>query len=586
MPFGYSDAPRAFTRLMKVIAERARSFGLRIVVYLDDILIMSHSRESCEADTKHFLSILEEFGLAMNAPKSMLNPSQKVKYLGTLIDSVSMMFFLPPDKVAETIAMARALLKSSRLAKPVHREQLRKAVGKLQAARDCVLPTRIHINALIHDLAIAEANRSVWLSEHSAADLQWWIDALPSATVNGRPIRCMPTEHVLTTDASETGWGAVYRNACDSSTIECHGRFPAPIHDTDPELTSNRRELTAILNAVLALSRRFDWRDTSVLIRTDNQVSMAYVNRMGGRTPELCRIIESLMLHCIPRNITLRADYIPGADNTAADRLSRIKADWSSAQLNPSIYRDWILPVWGHHHVDCFASAVNRQPMIPMFVSLKQDVGSLFTDFLTGLWPTIARQSTSPAMTVVHPNLWLYPPYVLIERTLAKALDESVRPFTMIVPFWPAAPWWPTLLSMLVDWPIFLPQIPNLLTHPELNPAMQNDRDPPSPKWQTIGVRLSGAPWRHAAWIKWLSICSSKIGKAANPAPHAKNMPPYGANGRHGAPTPKQIHSIFTPLASETPQVRYLMPGRPDHPLKRSSPLYARLAECFTATVV
>ena len=38
LPFGLSSAPRAFTKLLKPVATLLRSMGIRIVIYLDDIL--------------------------------------------------------------------------------------------------------------------------------------------------------------------------------------------------------------------------------------------------------------------------------------------------------------------------------------------------------------------------------------------------------------------------------------------------------------------------------------------------------------------------------------------------------------------
>ena len=40
LPFGLSTAPRAFTKLLKPVIAILRSSGIRIVIYLDDILVM------------------------------------------------------------------------------------------------------------------------------------------------------------------------------------------------------------------------------------------------------------------------------------------------------------------------------------------------------------------------------------------------------------------------------------------------------------------------------------------------------------------------------------------------------------------
>ena len=45
LPFGLSSAPRIFTKIMKPAIAVARSAGIRLVIFLDDILIMAPSVE-------------------------------------------------------------------------------------------------------------------------------------------------------------------------------------------------------------------------------------------------------------------------------------------------------------------------------------------------------------------------------------------------------------------------------------------------------------------------------------------------------------------------------------------------------------
>ncbi|KAM7284238.1 uncharacterized protein ISCGN_001335, partial [Ixodes scapularis] len=43
LPFGLRSAPRVFTKLLKPVAAYLRSKGLRIVMFLDDMLVMDQS---------------------------------------------------------------------------------------------------------------------------------------------------------------------------------------------------------------------------------------------------------------------------------------------------------------------------------------------------------------------------------------------------------------------------------------------------------------------------------------------------------------------------------------------------------------
>ena len=52
MAFGLAPAPRIFTKLLKVVVAFLRKKGIRLVVYLDDFLIMNESEEGARADLK------------------------------------------------------------------------------------------------------------------------------------------------------------------------------------------------------------------------------------------------------------------------------------------------------------------------------------------------------------------------------------------------------------------------------------------------------------------------------------------------------------------------------------------------------
>ena len=52
--FGVSSLPRAFTKLLRPVIAFLRSFGIRLVIFLDDILVASESsfpvNSACESD--------------------------------------------------------------------------------------------------------------------------------------------------------------------------------------------------------------------------------------------------------------------------------------------------------------------------------------------------------------------------------------------------------------------------------------------------------------------------------------------------------------------------------------------------------
>ena len=84
---------KVFTRLMAPISAILHRYGIRMLRYLDDWLILE-SRTTCLQARDRLLQVCEELGLQVNFRKSSLIPSQDMTYLGMQIQSVR--FFAKP----------------------------------------------------------------------------------------------------------------------------------------------------------------------------------------------------------------------------------------------------------------------------------------------------------------------------------------------------------------------------------------------------------------------------------------------------------------------------------------------------------
>ena len=99
LPFGLSVAPYVFTKMMKVPVTYFRRLGIRLVIYLDDILIMSQSQQNIMTDIQIVISVLEGLGFMINHKKSVLSPSHQIEFLGFLVNSQEMSLSLPSQKI-------------------------------------------------------------------------------------------------------------------------------------------------------------------------------------------------------------------------------------------------------------------------------------------------------------------------------------------------------------------------------------------------------------------------------------------------------------------------------------------------------
>ncbi len=245
------------------------------------------------------------------------------------------------------------------------------------------------------------------------ADLLWLIDALK--TWDGQ--RAILPRHslILTTDASELGWGG---------WISLPSNPEEPLHQAAgfftrrlAEQSSNFREMNAVHFCLLAFQPLL--RGHSILLRTDNSTTMSYVNRYGGLVPHLTRVVTRIHSFLLLESCCMQAQHIPGLENVLADALSRrtdrAESDW---KLNPAVFQQ-LEEAFGPHHYDRFASHLNSQ--LPRFNSRYWDIGCSGVDALAQPWGQF--------------NNYMNPPFGMILQILRKIRHERADA-TIVVPVW------------------------------------------------------------------------------------------------------------------------------------------------------
>ncbi len=99
LPFGLALAPRTFTTCMDAALAPLRLQGIRVLNYLDDWLILAHSRELVSCHRNIVLRHIRALGLRTNAKKSVLSPSPQTVFLGVHLDSVKIQARLAPARI-------------------------------------------------------------------------------------------------------------------------------------------------------------------------------------------------------------------------------------------------------------------------------------------------------------------------------------------------------------------------------------------------------------------------------------------------------------------------------------------------------
>ena len=110
LPQGFTSAPRIFTRLLKPVFALFRKFGLITTCYIDDCIFIAASRDKLMDQLRFALQVFDSLGLTVNVGKSSLTPSQKVEFLGFIIDSVNMSISITSQKQVKIKKLGAQLL--------------------------------------------------------------------------------------------------------------------------------------------------------------------------------------------------------------------------------------------------------------------------------------------------------------------------------------------------------------------------------------------------------------------------------------------------------------------------------------------
>ena len=314
-------------------------------------------------------------------------------------------------------------------------------LGKLNALRGAVVSAQLHLWPLHHllrqSLAVSSWEGKAVLDDSSIEELQWWQQQMHQWS--GQTIIPKRSQMVLTTDASHLGWGGWWRRFGQKgrSLDEARGFWLAK----EAKMSSNGRELKAVLLSVKAAISHLAGH--IVLVETDNKVTMAYINHMGGRSRFLHSMARELWLLCHQHSILLQAVHRPGKVNLRADRLSRWTVDHTDVRLPPSAFQR-VEQLWGPHTVDLFASRHNH--LLPRYVSWKPDPEAIAVDAFM--------------FQLRDENPYCFPPPACIPRLLQEVVHQQAT-VTLIAPGW-QAPWLPDLRRLLLAPPLPLKELPEL----------------------------------------------------------------------------------------------------------------------------
>ena len=316
--FGVASFPALANALMAATSAILRHQGIPNAFLTDDVFVCGVTREECQQHLGKAVSIMRQLGWRIQQDKIIL-PSQRMVFLGIMIDTLKCQLSLPEAKVAQYLQSVKNALDD--LANGCLRyKDLESLIGKLQWISEVMVAGRARVRRLSSCLWMGKSPRRTYskanLSQGAKEDLAWWRDHLADPTTtnywvpfwtNQPPVHCS----TFSDAAGEVGYSLVLKDTVYQGLWT---------EDTILE-SSGFKELVPLLLAVQELGE--EARGRVVIMTTDNVGNVFAINKGSCRSDQSYLLLSRIFQIAADKQIYLVADWIPRDFNSFSDAVSR-----------------------------------------------------------------------------------------------------------------------------------------------------------------------------------------------------------------------------------------------------------------------
>ncbi|CAI7932433.1 unnamed protein product [Closterium sp. NIES-54] len=318
LPFGLATSPFVFTQLIKQLARRWHEQGIRVIPYVDDILFLCQSKAHEQAICQRVILDLKEAGLVINAKKSQLSPSQRLRFLGIELETDTGRFSIGPDRRASLHSTIHNLLSARNACRPVLVRHVARITGMFASMGVALSASaRAFSHAMLQLINDAPPWKiSMVIPPSAAAELHFWLEEFDQ--FNSAPFHVRNSyDAVIYVDASSHGWGVTLTTFL-GGLEEASTTMLEPLRAT----SSTRREIEGVLCALQTYANKI--KQKHVLVRVDNQGVFFILRKGGSRSPNLTTACKSIIRTCMELGMRLIIKWIPRELNSHADELSKM----------------------------------------------------------------------------------------------------------------------------------------------------------------------------------------------------------------------------------------------------------------------
>ena len=205
--FGLTTAPQVFTRIMAPVSAILHKYGVRMLRYLDDWLILASSELACLQSRDRLLTVCTELGIQVNLTKSSLVPTQSLVYLGMEIRSLPFIARPTPARVSNLLRLIEEFLSTPSPPASLWRRLLGHLSSLTLLVPGGMLRMRLLQLCLKDQWDFLDDQFQVSWSPLCREDLLWW--ARVAQRREGVSLSLPAPDVSFFSDASDVGWGAL-----------------------------------------------------------------------------------------------------------------------------------------------------------------------------------------------------------------------------------------------------------------------------------------------------------------------------------------------------------------------------------------
>lgn len=322
LPFGCAISCNLFNRfadfLQFVVQREANSTNL--IHYLDDFLGGGQSGTGqCKQLMEIFSYCMDRLNVPLADDKTE-GPVTKICFLGLFLDSEQMMVSIPVSKIQEIMLTINTILHKDRC----KLREMQSLIGMLNFACRAIAPGRPFCRRLINATkGIEKPHHHLRITKGMKNDLEMWKIFFQNFNgIQCFPDRCWSTNEevqLFTDSAQGFGFGIYFAGKWGS------GKWPDNWHTKGYTGDITVLELFPIVAALFMWAEQL--QNKRLRFRCDNMSVCHILNKMTSKSDLVMVLLRNLTIKCLRFNVVLRAEHVPGKQNTITDALSRFQMD-------------------------------------------------------------------------------------------------------------------------------------------------------------------------------------------------------------------------------------------------------------------